>query len=551
MEAQWLEVPCTRGVAGDQFTMGVQDYPFSVGTPNVWIPKKSYFKVTMSLYNGAASPSALPLTPAALTAFADNAVGNLYDNVYFRGGEQDISSLTQYCAQASALKVRLGGTLPWLRSMGAGIAVNEASFMKRMLAVSQFPGGSTAATPNVTAPTVLQASMTEIGAYDDRDIYRPVTDATFATNQITITAATGAVDEVAAGTTRFLSGMPQGSNPTGGPVLPGDLLVVDGRAYEIIAGATTEAKCFVSPVPLANVAATANWFVVRTDTIRAAQSFNTVFAIWQPPVGIFDYDEELGSGSFRIQLNPNSNYTLNAVETKNPLFATASPYRLVIEDVRFYAYIEKKSIPDSCRDLFLNELSIQSKPYSTNLQFSVPPSTHSISVFVQGAAAGSSPLLPPSMFKVQDNGDLYLKNIQINYASITKPTTNWDSKYESSGTSNAGALTRSATLELQQRYHDTYEESGLDVQMGGMETLTDWLRRGPYYHFTFARDVNNKSTEVQLNTTFIGPGTGLAATGSATAGLLASRVFIVAHYRNTVQITTANGLIVSVAKREV
>jgi len=82
----------------------------------------------------------------------------------------------------------------------------------------------------------------------------------------------------AAGTTRFLSGMPQGSNPTGGPVLPGDLLVVDGRAYEIIAGATTEAKCFVSPVPLANVAATANWFVVRTDTIRAAQSFNTVFA---------------------------------------------------------------------------------------------------------------------------------------------------------------------------------------------------------------------------------------------------------------------------------
>ena len=292
--------------------------------------------------------------------------------------------------------------------------------------------------------------------------------------------------------------------------------------------------------------------MVRADTIRAPQAFNTVFAIWQPPIGIFDYDEELGSGNFRIQLNPNSNYTLNAVETKNPLFAAASPYRLVINDVRFYAYIEKKALPDSSRDLFLNELSIQSKTYSSNLQFSIPPSTHSISIFVQDAAAGSSPLIPPSMFKVQDGGDLYLKNIQLNYASMTKPSTNWDSKYESSGTSNAGALTRSSTLALQQRYHDTYDESGLEVQLGGMETITDWLRRGPFYHFTFARDVNNKSTELQVNTTFIGPGlAGLAATGGATPGLTASRLFVVAHFRNTVQITTANGLIVSVAKREV
>ena len=83
----------------------------------------------MSLY---ANGTLLPLPPRALTAFADNAVGNLYDNAYFRGGEQDISSLTQYCAQASAIKVRLGDSLPWLKSMGAGVAVNESSFQKRL-----------------------------------------------------------------------------------------------------------------------------------------------------------------------------------------------------------------------------------------------------------------------------------------------------------------------------------------------------------------------------------------------------------------------------------
>ena len=275
--------------------------------------------------------------------------------------------------------------------------------------------------------------------------------------------------------------------------------------------------------------------------------------MWQPPIGIFDYDEELGSGNFKIQLNPNSNFDKCAVETKNPLWATVSPYRLVINDVRFYAYIEKKSLPDSSRDLFLDELSIQSKPYSSNLQFSVPPSTRAISVFVQDNTAGSSPLIPPSMFKVLDNGDLYLKNIQLNYANITKPSTNWESKYESSATSNAGALTRSSTLELQQRYHDTYEESGLELDIAGMESLSDWLRRGPFYHYTFARDVNNKSTEVQLNTTFVGPNnvSNLSATGNPTPLLSTSRVFVIAHYRRTVQITTANGLIVSVASREV
>ena len=162
-------------------------------------------------------------------------------------------------------------------------------------------------------------------------------------------------------------------------------------------------------------------------------------------------------------------------------------------------------------------------------------------------------MIPPSMFKVFDNGDLYLKNIQINYASMTRPSTNWESKYESSATSNAGALTRSATLELQQRYHDTYEESGLEVELAGMESLTDWMKRGPFYHYTFARDVKNKSTELQLNTTFIGPNdaSNLSATVNPTARLIASRVFVVAHHRKTVQITTANGLIVSVAVREV
>ena len=255
-ESSYLEVPCTRGVADTQFVQGVQDFPFSIGAPNVWFPRKSYFRVSMSLYNGAAIPSIIPLTPAALTSFADNAVGNLYDNVYFRGGEQDISSLTQYCAQASALKVRLGGTLPWLKSMGAGVAVNEASFMKRMLAVSQYPGGSTVASPNITAPTIASALVTGLSAYDEREIYKPCSAATFLTSTCAI-ATDGTV--TGANATLFQSGMPQESNPIGGPLIPGDLLVVDGVPYNIVFRAgQTETQTSVSPAPAVAIAASTN-----------------------------------------------------------------------------------------------------------------------------------------------------------------------------------------------------------------------------------------------------------------------------------------------------
>ena len=61
-----------------------------------------------------------------------------------------------------------------------------------------------------------------------------------------------------------------------------------------------------------------NWFIVRPDSLRSDTSVTSTYAIWRPPIGLFDYDEEMGAGDYRIQLNPNSSYFYNAVETKIP-----------------------------------------------------------------------------------------------------------------------------------------------------------------------------------------------------------------------------------------
>ena len=67
--------------------------------------------------------------------------------------------------------------------------------------------------------------MTGLGAYDDRDIYRSFLAgalANFATSTVAIS-----IDGLVAGAgTDFQIGMPLGSAPVGGSVLPGDLLIV-------------------------------------------------------------------------------------------------------------------------------------------------------------------------------------------------------------------------------------------------------------------------------------------------------------------------------------
>jgi hypothetical protein len=545
-ECNYYEVPCTRNLQSGNFAQGVQDFVFSIGAPNCWVPSKSYFRVDMSLY---AAGGVSPLKPSQMTAFADNAVGNLYDNTYARAGQQDISSLVQYSAQASALDVRVNNTLPWLKSMGSSTAVNESSFMKRLQQVSANAGQNANDGPQ----------LTRLNSYENREIFRPEPLASYGTLNVTIARAVttaGANPQSVAPSVLtgdagmlFTSGMPsvltaanQASNNTpsntGGSVLPGDIIVVQGIEYEIesVLSATqlllATATDILGPTP--------DWFIVRADVIRSKQASSSVYALWQPPIGLFKYSEELGAGDYRIQLNPNSNFILNAVETRNTNYAAASPYSLVINDVRFYCYVEKRMIPDTVRDLYLTEMLVQSKPYSSNLQFSVPPSTTAITIFVQDGSVGGNPNIPPSMFRMLDNTDLNLQNIQVTYANVSKPSTNWQSNYAVAHTSAANTFNGSGTNKLEQRYHDSYEETGLEIKLGGCESFYDYLQRGPFYHFAFERDVNNKSTEVQITSVF-----------SPNNNPTNMRLFIVAHYRKTVQITTANGLVVNVSSREV
>jgi hypothetical protein len=263
-----------------------------------------------------------------------------------------------------------------------------------------------------------------------------------------------------------------------------------------------------------------------------------LFALWQPPVGLFDLHTPLGGGHFEIQLNPDANYRTAAVESLNgarvdpPL--GESGYDLVVKNVYFYVcLIKKKMNPTRTMNLNLIEMNILNRTLNLDgnqfFDFTVPPSTFAITVFVQATKAGTTTKLPPSRFKSVGAGDDVdnlendMKQIQVTYGSVTKPSTLYDSGF-------AEGDDRMIQRWISNRLHlGQMNKSG-----AGFENYHDWLKNGAFVHFDFLRDRNDTSSQakvqIQYNQAFTNP----------------MQLFIVAHYFRSVKIDTQDGHIVSV-----
>ena len=244
------------------------------------------------------------------------------------------------------------------------------------------------------------------------------------------------------------------------------------------------------------------------------------YFIYQPPLGIMEHSKPMGAGQYRFQFNPASNYATACVESNN----VGTHFRFTVESMELYVCEEKMDISPTGTDvLHLLEHQVQSKKMDNpSLDFTVPPSTKAITIFVQSGAAGTDIRIPPSKFTTLTDTHVTLQNLQLTYANTTKPPTNWSS--------DSGAH----ILKLQQRYLDTQIESGQAFSSGGCETMADWLLNGPIYHYTFVRDANDRSTQVQLSTQWKLPVNA------------ADNLFLVAHYTRSVEIQVEAGYISSV-----
>jgi len=163
-------------------------------------------------------------------------------------------------------------------------------------------------------------------------------------------------------------------------------------------------------------------------------------------------------------------------------------------------------------------------------------------VFIQSTNAGRTTLLPASRFKTLsaldennvllngklDNKDLNLKQIQVSYGSVTKPATLYESGF---GLNNEPAgLVGSLDDRMVQRWISTHNHIG-DLHKGGpgIETYSDWLKRGPYYHLDYSRDKNDTSTQAKVQIQY------------QDAFTTDVQLFLVAHYTRSISIDYNQG----------
>lgn len=524
--ATLTEYTCQKAVDRDNFSRGLQQFNFSLGKPNCIDLSKSYFKIDLAIVGqGAAAEN--PIACENLIAIAPHATGGLYVNAAFKMSGNDVSNINQYLAQTCAIRTRVAKSFGWNRTVGDLIDNTSGSFGKRVAALS------------IETPT-------STGLYDSENLTlrKPTTTSVTQTTSTIAIATDGTVTGV--GTSFDTAVYP----PTVQAVYVGDVLYVEGVPYHIVA-VTGDTGLVVSPTPVNAVAASPLWYVVSPNVEGSNIQKNQMTMLYRPPLGVMEMgqavDGALGSGDYSIQLMPDANFINNFVETANPLWNTADGYKLIINDVRFYAYTFKEIIPDAPRKFDLTETFVTSKPIQSgdsSYQFTVPPSTYKIAIWIQSQQVGSSALIPPTMFKAlgvngRTMGDTSLVAIQCIYGGVTQPSIKWSSAFTAH---NAGNAASPNTNYMVQRYYDSNLFTGAAIGMEGCETFPDYLQKGPYYLFSYDVDAQSRSTDVQLSVTY----NNVLISNTASAN-----VFIAAFYRNLVEFVTSNGQIVSVQSRQV
>lgn len=498
LEKNVTEVSATRTVSGEAFAQGVMDFNISIGAPSAFKWSETYFRVACTVTQGTRQPSLYDSS----VALAENFCATMFNQIDVKAGGVSISSQTRYLPQADQLRNRLSKSYAWQQSVGRNAFLIEPSFDNRRLITSGNSDGSV-----TTAGTIAVAEGGQV---------------------------TGS------GTDFWDSG-----------VRVGMILEVGGDEYAITSiQPDSSTTIFISvPVGFTPIAGGTTYKIYsEVDRTQSANYRNRVYALWRPGIGIFNNEDWMGAGQYTVSLNPAAYYGTAALQTLLSTTNTNS-YKITVDDIRFYVPTYKVSVPSDIRQLNLMEWDIQSKVIGTDgnvssLQFTVPSSTRALAVFLQAGESGYDMTNPPTLFKTKQtwppvagvNDERSLQNIQITYGGISRPSINWSNLPFTEDNSVAATT---STNQLQQRYYDVISESGMLYNVGGCESFEQYLDRGLIIYYDFLRDVDNKSTDVQLSANF---GANLPPN---------TRLFCCALYSRIVEITTQNGLVVNVRSKSV
>lgn len=490
-----VQVSCQRSISGDAFSQGSHEFNFNISGTQRWSPSRSYLRVRATVSNLANAV----LTQAQRITIAENFMNNLYQNAYLYVGNQDVSSLSQFCGQVSTVRERCSRTKGYFDSIGR-LYGWEPEFEKRLAKVTS-DGNSGS----------FLASRVQIGfAVGDTIAY------TGATSVLTFTNANG----LALNTVLY----------TGDVIKSAD--AVNAQTYTLVYPINADSsQWFVTTtVAGADIAAVATWSRIRRTEpnlqYRVSGSKNKIEICFQPPLGIFYSSCAMPSGSYKLSLTPRqSPNNIAALESTTD----NAEGKLTIDSLFFFMSVFRsdKTMDSGTYYLPLQECNIQNRKLEVgagqnNLNFSVPVSTTSFAIFCQSTLAGSDKRVPASVFHTLDRkASLGLKNLQLTYANQTKPLQNYDSSFDAQNDF------------MVQRYIETQINNGL-IQLSA-EEYESYLSRGPIFYYNFVKSSDDRSTEVQLSINYENM-------------QIDTNIFLVSIYNTVCKISVDSGFVTSVTK---
>jgi hypothetical protein len=549
LELNFREITCKRSVQGANFAQGVQDFDFSVSGKHAFIPSLSYFVIqatlttnvrTLPINTGAGpAPGGVPLAPAIpripylsddLT-YADHFGACLYNNCFFRAGNSDVSTIMQYVPQASVLKTRLDKSGAWCKYLGRDLHQDDPDFTRRLNKVS-------------LDGTFHEDGLKVASSFNQRALLQ-----TSGAPALLLNVGTLAAYVATTGVLTFSGASPV--NALVSAIAPGDIIELinsGGPSYKVVT-VLTLTTILVQPTNTANVDQAADQVAGCFAPADPRCGFNTTQIVFQPPLGIFSTVNPISGGDFKITLNPNPNYATAGIQSSYVL-TSGVDYNLTINNVLFYAcQIRADVSPSGIIPISMLEMQVVNKSLSgmanggtQNIDFTVPPSTLALTVFVQSSKAGTNTSIIPTQFysatnQLNNNGSANLVNniqyIQVTYGSVTKTQTLYSSAYRPLST---GLINDSGINYNIQRWLQSIQYSGKITSEGGAESHQNFLDRGNYWHFDFSRDKNDTSSYVNVQLAF----------NSDQAVDPTDQLFVVAHYSRQAEVQYENGYIVQV-----
>lgn len=555
LELNFREITCKRTVSGASFPQGVQDFDFSISGKHAFIPSLSYFVINAQLTvnartapintgtvssgtNNGLLPGGVPVAPAVPrvpylqdeVTFADHFGSTLYNNCFFRAGNSDVSTIMQYIPQAAVLKTRLDKSGAWSKYAGRDLFQDDADFWRRLNKVC-LDGRYHEDGLKVPNNTNQKALLTTAG-----------TPVVLASSTAAYVAATMVMTVAGASTPNLLvSGLARG-----------DLIQLTSAAGPIfqIVSVLSATTMTVTPYNTSNIDVAATPIFEAFCIADPKCGFNNRQIIFQPPLGIFSEANPISGGDFKITLNPNPSYQTSGVESTFVL-QQGVDYNLTISNVLFYAcQIRRDVSPSGVIPLSLLEMQVVNKSLSgiaagstQNIDFTVPPSTLALTVFIQTAKASTNTTFPPCRFlsaqntlnnNVFANAANNIQYIQVTYGSVTKTQTLYSSQYQPLSTGLIGDQGINYNI---QRWLQSVQYSGRIVSEGGVsENHQAFIDRSNYWHFDFSRDKNDTSSYVNVQLAF-----------NQQQNLDPSdQLFVVAHYSRQIEIGYENGFITQV-----